>query len=74
MTPMTRTRSSLAACAALLAVPAAFAQASFQSTQAAFQAASTTTLQADFEGIHREGGISDPYTEGSVTFFDPKNL
>ena len=52
----------------------AYAQVVFFSSQAAFQAASTTTLQATFEAIVNEGNISDPYTEGSVTFFDPKNL
>ena len=50
------------------------AQVAFFNSQAAFQLASTSTLQATFEAINHEGGISDPYTEGSVTFFDPKNL
>ena len=50
------------------------AQVTFFNSQAAFQLASTSTLQATFEAINHEGGISDPYTEGSVTFFDPKNL
>lgn len=50
------------------------AQVAFFNSQAAFQLASTTTLQATFEAINHEGTIGDPYTEGSVTFFDPKNL
>ena len=48
------------------------AQVVFFNSQAAFQLASTSTLQATFEAINHEGGISDPYTEGSVTFFDPR--
>lgn len=49
-------------------------QVAFFDSQAAFQAVSTTTLQATFEAINHEGGINDPYSEGTVTFFDPKNL
>ncbi len=64
----------VAACATFAATPSAFAQVSFQNSFAAFQGVSTTTLKADFEGLHTEGGISDPYTEGGVTFTDPKNL
>ena len=64
----------VAACATFAAAPMAFAQVSFQNSFAAFQGLATTTLRADFEGLHTEGGISDPYTEGGVTFFDPKNL
>ena len=57
-----------------LAGGSAHAQVAFFDNQAAFQAASTTSLQATFEGINHEGGISDPYTEGSVTFSEPSNL
>ena len=64
----------VAACATFAATPSAFAQASFQSSLAAFQGLSTTTLQADFEGLHVEGHIVNPYTEGGVTFTGVGNL
>ena len=73
-TSFKRAQAALVAGAALLASSATLAQVSFQNTQAAFDALSATTLQADFEGFRREGNISDPYTEGSVTFRDPSNL
>ncbi len=66
--------AAIALAASCLAGAPAQAQVAFFSSQAAFQATSTTTLQATFESIAFEGHISDPYTEGSVTFFDPKNL
>lgn len=59
--------------AALFSTPA-MAAVTFYSSLATFQAASTSTLEATFESINHEGGISDPYTEGRVTFSDPKNL
>ena len=52
----------------------AHAQVVFYDSQVAFQGVSTTSLQATFEAINHEGGISNPYTEGSVTFRDPSNL
>lgn len=64
----------VAVCAAFAATPSAIAQASFQNSFAAFQGLSTTTLRADFEGLHVEGNIADPYTEGGVTFSEPSNL
>ncbi len=64
----------VAACATIAATPSALAQASFQNSFAAFQGLATTTLRADFEGLHTEGGIANPYTEGGVTFRDPSNL
>lgn len=66
--------AAIALAASSVAGAPAYAQVVFFSSQAAFQGASTTTLQATFEAIVNEGNISDPYTEGSVTFFDPKNL
>ena len=68
-----RLRSAGAALFLAMGLPAQ-AQVTCFNSQAAFQLASTSTLQATFEAINHEGGISDPYTEGSVTFFDPKNL
>ena len=62
------------AAAALFASAGAHAQASFQASLAAFQLASTTALEADFEGLLVEGNISNPYTEGRVTFSEPSNL
>ena len=66
--------AAIALAASSVAGAPAYAQVVFFSSQAAFQAASTTTLQATFESIAIEGHIVNPYTEGSVTFFDPKNL
>ena len=64
----------MAAWATFAATPSAFAQATFQNSFAAFQGLSTTTLRADFEGLLVEGNISNPYTEGGVTFSEPSNL
>lgn len=66
--------SSAALAIASLIGATADAQVAFFDNQAAFQGASTTSLQATFEAIDHEGAISDPYTEGSVTFRDPSNL
>ena len=57
-----------------LASVSASAQVTFFSSQVAFQTTSNTTLQATFESLLNEGNINDPYTEGSVTFFNPSNL
>lgn len=62
------------AAATLMAPAGAHAQASFQASLAAFQLASVSALEADFESLHVEGNIGDPYTEGRVTFTEPSNL
>ena len=74
MKPGTPILGMVVVCATMAATPSAVAQASFQSSFAAFQGLSTTTLRADFEGLHTEGGIANPYSEGGVTFRDPSNL
>ena len=59
---------------ALCAASPAMAAVTFYDSLASFQALTSTTLEATFEGINHEGTISNPYTEGRVTFSDPKNL
>ena len=66
--------AAIALATSSMACAPAHAQVAFFSSQVAFQATSTTALQATFESILNEGTISDPYTEGSVTFFNPSNL
>jgi hypothetical protein len=66
-------RCLLLALAAVVSTPAMSA-VTFYSSLASFQANSSTTLEATFEAINHEGAISNPYTEGRVTFSDPKNL
>ena len=66
--------AAIALAASSVAGAPAYAQVVFFSSQAAFQATSTTTLEATFESIPFEGHIDNPYTEGSVTFFNPNNL
>ena len=66
----------LAALATSLALPAG-AAVTFFDNQVLFDAASTTTLRATFEGFSHvvdTPGIANPYTEGGVTFFNPSNL
>lgn len=61
----------------LAAAPSAAAVVTFYNSAAAFNAVATTTLRADFEGFNRAAdtpGISNPYTEGGVTFSNPSNL
>ena len=52
----------------------AVAAVTFTNSLVTFQSISVTSLEATFEGILSEGNISNPYTEGRVTFSDPSNL
>lgn len=68
--------TGLAALGATAAMPAGAAVIFFDN-KVAFDAVSTTTLQATFEGFNQlvdTPGIVNPYTEGGVTFLDPSNL
>lgn len=69
--------SLLAAVCLVAALPATGAVVTFYNSQAAFDAATTSTLRADFEGFNRTAdtpGIANPYTEGAVSFSNPSNL
>lgn len=53
------------------------AAVTFFDNKVAFDAASTTTLRATFEGFNRVSdtpAIANPYSEGGVTFTEPSNL
>ena len=69
-------RAVLTAAALAAALPAS-AAVTFYDSMAGFLGASTSTLQATFEGFSTAAdtpGIANPYTEGSVTFAHPSNL
>ncbi len=69
-------RAALTAVALAATLPAS-AAVTFYDNLAGFVGASTSTLQATFEGFSTAAdtpGIANPYTEGSVTFTDPSNL
>ena len=67
--PGTQNLAAAIACSALFALPTAYAQVSFQTSQAAFNAVSTSTLQATFDSLP-EGYLSYTPTEGRVSFYD----
>ena len=75
---MKKNRFVLAAVVTLIgafgACAPAFATVSFTNSFTTFQSLSITSLEATFEGILTEGIISNPYTEGRVTFTNPSNL